>query len=424
MLRKTPAELLLAAALLSLVVRPVSAQDEPEPPPPAETASAKLGERFYLSPLGSYTLTEKARSTDDGIGGSVAIGKQLNTYFSVELSAQRSEFDPASLSGLGLNTLFFPARASFYGLVGAAYGKVKDQPGNVANYDAALLQLGAGWLFKPFNLLGQDFFVRSEAVYRLDAHNDRRTGPSTGNGRKAFNDVVFGLGLVLPLGKVPAPVEPPPPEPEVVEVVAVEPEPAPVEAAPAVAETPPCAAPKAGSAISLLGCAVGDSLVLSGVYFATDQAVLMPDAKAILDGVVDALLARPDVQVELGGHTDSDASEAYNQNLSDRRAKAVVDYIASKGVDAGRLSSKGYGEASPIADNASADGKALNRRVEVKVVAVVAEAAAPATAAAEPAADAAEAPAAESAAEPTAEPTDEPTDEPNAETPSEPAPTP
>lgn len=393
MVRKIPAEFLLITALTALAVQPVAAQDEAEPPPPAATAAAKLGERFYLSPLGSYTVTEKARSTDNGVGGSLAVGKQLNPYFSVELSAQRSEFDPASLSGVGLNTLFFPSRASFYGLVGAAYGRVEDQPGNVANYDAALIQLGAGWLFRPFNVLGQDFFVRSEAVYRLDAHNDRRTGPSTGNGRKAFNDVLFGLGLVLPLGAVPAPAEPPPPEPEVVEVVAVEPEVVAVEAAPAVAETP-CAAPKPGSPISLVGCAVGDSLVLSGVYFATDKAVLMPDARTILDGVVDALLARPDVQVELGGHTDSDASEGYNQTLSDRRAKAVVDYLASKGVDAARLSSRGYGEASPIADNATAEGKALNRRVEVKVVGV-----SPATADAAPAGDAVAGAAAEPAAE-------------------------
>lgn len=388
------------AALFLLVgafTSQAKAQDEPEPAPVAETAAAQLAGRIYLSPMVTYSLTDKGRLTDNGIGGSVAIGKQYDPYFSFEISAQQSKIDPAEVSGVGINTLFFPARGSLYGLVGAAYGKVKNQPGNDSDYGTALFQLGAGWLFKPFSVFGQHVFVRSEALYRLDAHGDRRTGTSTGNGRKAFNDAVFSFGLLLPIGSPPAPVEPPPVEPEPVEVVALAEEPAPEAAPEPAAEAPPapaCTPPQAGQPISLDGCALGDTIVLKGVYFATDKAVLVVDAKFILDGAADALLARPELQVEVGGHTDSDASEPYNQQLSERRAKAVMEYLVGKGIEAARLSSKGYGETAPIADNATADGKALNRRVELKVtgLATTSEAAPP------PAEPAAESPPAEAPA--------------------------
>jgi OOP family OmpA-OmpF porin len=63
------------------------------------------------------------------------------------------------------------------------------------------------------------------------------------------------------------------------------------------------------------------------------------------------------------GHTDSSGAEAYNQQLSERRAAAVVKYLESKGISAGRLTASGAGENEPIADNATAEGRALNRRV-------------------------------------------------------------
>jgi OOP family OmpA-OmpF porin len=69
----------------------------------------------------------------------------------------------------------------------------------------------------------------------------------------------------------------------------------------------------------------------------------------------------------VGGHTDSVGTDAYNQGLSERRAMAVKDYLVGKGVDGSRLSSMGYGESSPVASNDTADGRALNRRVELNL---------------------------------------------------------
>jgi OOP family OmpA-OmpF porin len=74
------------------------------------------------------------------------------------------------------------------------------------------------------------------------------------------------------------------------------------------------------------------------------------------------------VRIEIGGHTDSDGSEADNQKLSEDRAMAVAGYIAKAGVDAGRLSAKGFGEAKPVAENTTPEGKAQNRRIEFRVL--------------------------------------------------------
>jgi OOP family OmpA-OmpF porin len=77
-------------------------------------------------------------------------------------------------------------------------------------------------------------------------------------------------------------------------------------------------------------------------------------------------VANPGVRVEIGGHTDSTHTNAHNQALSEKRARAVAAYLVSKGVKPGQLTTKGYGEDSPIADNATPQGRAKNRRVEMK----------------------------------------------------------
>ena len=74
-----------------------------------------------------------------------------------------------------------------------------------------------------------------------------------------------------------------------------------------------------------------------------------------------------DKQVALSGHTDNIGTEAYNMGLSNRRWMSVRDYVVKKGVDGGRVSGQGFGESKPIASNATAEGRAKNRRVEIKV---------------------------------------------------------
>ena len=106
-------------------------------------------------------------------------------------------------------------------------------------------------------------------------------------------------------------------------------------------------------------------LVLEGVNFDNDSAKLRYDADEILDKAAATLKEWGDVKVEVAGYTDSNNSDAYNLELSNRRANAVRDYLISKGIDASRLTAKGYGETNPIADNDTEEGRAKNRRVEL-----------------------------------------------------------
>jgi outer membrane protein OmpA-like peptidoglycan-associated protein len=87
-----------------------------------------------------------------------------------------------------------------------------------------------------------------------------------------------------------------------------------------------------------------------------------------LDEIVDVLEKNPSVKVEIEGHTDSTGSAALNQRLSEQRAQAVLEYLVRKGIDRKRLSAKGYGLTRPIASNATPQGRAKNRRVELNPI--------------------------------------------------------
>ena len=107
-------------------------------------------------------------------------------------------------------------------------------------------------------------------------------------------------------------------------------------------------------------------IILHGVKFEFDKSRLTVKADSLLDLVAASMQRRPDVKVEVGGHCDWIGSDAYNQKLSVRRAEAVRDYLISKGVTAENLTFQGYGETKPMADNKTAEGRALNRRVELR----------------------------------------------------------
>lgn len=135
--------------------------------------------------------------------------------------------------------------------------------------------------------------------------------------------------------------EPPPPPP------APAPEP--------VAEEPP--APK-----------VVEKIVLNGIQFDFDKAVIKQQYYPILDEGIAALEKHADKNVSVEGYTCNIGTEAYNLRLSEKRAGAVKAYMTEKGISADRLSTVGYGEANPVADNATRQGREMNRRVEFKVM--------------------------------------------------------
>lgn len=108
------------------------------------------------------------------------------------------------------------------------------------------------------------------------------------------------------------------------------------------------------------------SFVIKDVNFDFDKSTLKPAATSTLDRVADELRQQPDVRYEVAGFTDSVGSERYNQGLSERRARAVADYLMQRGVSSGQLTVRGYGESNPVASNNDATGRAANRRVEVR----------------------------------------------------------
>lgn len=117
----------------------------------------------------------------------------------------------------------------------------------------------------------------------------------------------------------------------------------------------------------------GDNLVLnmpSGITFATDQASIQPQFRETLDKVASTLAGYNQTYIDVYGHTDSDGSDSYNQGLSERRAASVADYLTMRGVQSARIATRGFGESQPIASNGTADGKAANRRVEIRIVPV------------------------------------------------------
>jgi OOP family OmpA-OmpF porin len=148
---------------------------------------------------------------------------------------------------------------------------------------------------------------------------------------------------------------------------------APAAPAPAMAAKPaaPAAvpAPAARPAAPALPAVTVEKVTFAAdAFFDTNKAVLKPEAKAKLDDLSSKIKAITLEVIIAVGHTDSDASDSYNQKLSVKRAEAVKAYLVSKGIEGNRVYTEGKGEKQPVADNKTKEGKAKNRRTEIEVV--------------------------------------------------------
>jgi OOP family OmpA-OmpF porin len=154
---------------------------------------------------------------------------------------------------------------------------------------------------------------------------------------------------------------------------------APVAAAPAPAPAPvvapapapvvvaaPIVVPAPKPAETFKTTIVEKAIRLEGANFATGSSKLLDSANAKLDEVVKSASDFPEIQLSVSGYTDNVGNATRNQKLSQERADAVKAYFTKKGVAANRISTKGFGAESPIADNTTVDGRAKNRRVEVR----------------------------------------------------------
>jgi outer membrane protein OmpA-like peptidoglycan-associated protein len=120
--------------------------------------------------------------------------------------------------------------------------------------------------------------------------------------------------------------------------------------------------------IALQPIAINASATLKNIQFELNSSQLQPVSLIELNKLLQLMNDNPTTKIEISGHTDNSGSDALNMQLSLDRAKAVADYLKSKGIDANRLTWKGYGASKPVADNSTEEGRALNRRTEFTIV--------------------------------------------------------
>ncbi|MEL1265061.1 OmpA family protein [Pseudoxanthomonas putridarboris] len=333
----------------------------------------EFDDRWYLTGSAGFNLQDDDRTTRNAPFVGLGLGKFISPNWSLdgELNYQNPNFDDNQDLNWSQYGISLDLRRHFisegrgwnpYILAGLGYQRSEEEydafpspnsPGEREDGNFAA-KIGVGLQTTFDKRIG----VRAEVAYRADFDDQSHAAPD----ESWFGDVLASVGVVIPLGPK-AVVAPPPPPP----------------VGPTCADLDDdgdgvnncddrCPDSQAGQTIGPDGCPVPVSIDLKGVNFDFDKSTLRPDAVAILSEATEILKRYPDLRVEVAGHTDSVGTDAYNQGLSERRAKAVYDYLTSNGVDASRLvGPNGYGESRPIDTNETAEGRARNRRTELNV---------------------------------------------------------
>ncbi len=326
--------------------------------------------RWYIAPKLGATFTDSSRGADDDLFYGVALGKHLNDDWSAELNLVSGKHDgernasDVRISAVSADVLrVFNRGGSFAPFLTAGAGLIDDDLTPGTDHKSFMAQAGVGALIHSWKSARGDraFSLRPEAKARWDGNH--------GQGHPL--DVLVGLAFELSFGAprpvptlaapMPAPAAPP----------------AEVPAEPAVVDSDNdgvidgddrCPGTPRGTAVDTVGCPLKGSITLVGVRFENDSSKLAGDSAAVLDPLAASLKSHPGLQIEVQGHTDAVGSAPYNLKLSQARAEAVREYLLAQGVAAPALTAKGYGESQPVADNATAAGRAQNRRVVLVVL--------------------------------------------------------
>lgn len=300
---------------------------------------------WYAVPGVSYMNTDSDLEADNGAGGFISIGKELSQSWDLQgrLGYNRADedLDIVGAGGkykqttLGLDALYMFSRDKFRPFLLAGLGAARNNvdysvPG--VNIDGkktswlAGLGLGAQYLFND------TFGLQADLRHQWSRAEVNASGLVNDDKTETIGNTLFNLGGIFRFG-APAPV-----------VAEPAPEPAPIAAAPEPA-------PEPAPAPEPVKCTPQMDTITVGAekLFGFDKANLKAEGKAALDDAAAKIKANPEIKaVIVTGHTDRIGSDAYNQKLSERRAKQVADYLAAQGVDPSIIEAVGKGESEPV----------------------------------------------------------------------------
>ncbi len=342
---------------------------------------------WYLVPGVSYLHTDSDLDANNGGGAFIRLGKELSDHWDIQggLSYDRasediSNTDLAKLgatngsgryrqTALNLDALYMFSRDKFRPFLLAGLGaarnnvdyKVNSAAGNVGDSKSSwLANVGVGMQYLFSDSFGLQADLRHQWT-RADVPKYVGAASNNNNRTETIGNTLLNLGGIFRFG-APAPVVAEP-APEPAPIAAAEPAPAPApEPAPAPAPAPACKPSTETITVS------------AEKLFGFDKASLKEEGKAALDEAAAKIKANPEIKaVIVTGHTDRIGSDAYNQKLSERRAKQVADYLVAQGVDSSIITAEGKGETQPVVEckGNKATKKLIqclqpNRRVEIR----------------------------------------------------------
>jgi OmpA-OmpF porin, OOP family len=327
-------------------------------------AAADQFDQWYVTPqIGAISPDYKRSLEDQNWLFGLSAGRELNQFLNLELNFNGTRLADRNAPGhlnsyatsldlLGVFNRGGVVSPFLIGGAGVLRNDFNDQFIPTPNQTHFLVEGGVGLFLNLWQSADEtsSFALRPEILARWD---------EPGRDAHLVDDIAM-LGFQFSFGGTPVaraappPAPPPPPPPP--------PPPQPAPPPPAAAPAPP--PPETHHII----IPTRGSVTLEGVTFAFNSADLTDSSRPVLDDTASGLKQHPGLKVEIQGYTDSVGSARYNVRLSQRRANAVRDYLVQQGVDPGQLTARGYGKADPVASNATAEGRAMNRRVVLFVL--------------------------------------------------------